>query len=422
MVFIGVAFIHVYRFGKGITLHESPREAVQIAEDYLREQKVDPAAFRHVAWINDNVDASALHYLAERKSLEDADRIYRQATRLALWTVRFYRPLQKEEYVVFVDPMSGEVFGSRHTLDENAPGASLTAEQAQALAEQAVGEHGYSVKDFELQSSDATKRKAREDYTLVWQAKKGDPRNVGEAHYRLQVDIAGDQVVSFARTFKLPEEWERAQEGRTLANNILLGASILMFLALVGSGLIVFINLVRAGQMQWKRSVKFGVLLAAVGFLGALNGLPSTFRAYDTSLPLMVWKLQLAVGVAVVPLLEGLFAWLLIGSAISLYPDVLNVFTRSGTRAFGVAMLWWRWCSASRRAQPYRELTLGLPASSTPTPPSMMNSSRQPSAPIGPPRACSFPYFRAPCCLRRRRRWPSSLSAPGGECGPGGCG
>ena len=334
VVFIAVAFIHVYRFGKGITLHESPREAEQIAEDYLREQKVDPAAFRHVAWINDNVDASALHYLAERKSLEDADRIYRQATRLALWTVRFYRPLQKEEYVVFVDPMSGEVFGSRHTLDENAPGASLTAEQAQALAEQAVGEHGYSVKDFELQSSDATKRKAREDYTLVWQAKKGDPRNVGDAHYRLQVDIAGDQVVSFARTFKLPEEWERAQEGRTLANNILLGASILMFLALVGSGLIVFINLVRAGQMQWKRSVKFGVFLAAVGFLGALNGLPSTFRAYDTSLPLMVWKLQLAVGVAVVPLLEGLFAWLLIGSAISLYPDVLNVFTGAARRVW----------------------------------------------------------------------------------------
>ncbi len=63
----------------------------------------------------------------------------------------------------------------------------------------------------------ATKRKAREDYTLVWQAKPGDPRNVGDAHYRLEVDIAGDQVVGFSRSFKLPEEWERAQEANTIA-------------------------------------------------------------------------------------------------------------------------------------------------------------------------------------------------------------
>src|SRR5208337_754419 len=125
-------------------------------------------------------------------------------------------------------------------------------EQARVLAEQAVREHGYRLEDFELQSSDATKRKAREDYTLVWQAKPGDPRNVGEAHYRLTVDIAGDQVVGFARFFKLPEEWERAQEGTKLANNILMGVSVLTVLALVAAGLILFVNLVRSGEMQWK--------------------------------------------------------------------------------------------------------------------------------------------------------------------------
>src|SRR5208337_4319802 len=147
-------------------------------------------------------------------------------------------------------------------------------EQARVLAEQAVREHGYRLEDFELQSSDATKRKAREDYALVWQAKPGDPRNVGDAHYRLKVDIAGDQVVDCSRSFKLPEAWERAQEGNSIVNNILTGISILTLLALVAAGLFLFVSLVRSGQMPWKPSAKFGALIALLGFLGSLNNLP----------------------------------------------------------------------------------------------------------------------------------------------------
>src|SRR5208282_2626585 len=195
VIFAALAFIPVYRFGKSIVLNESPQDALRIADNFMRQQKIDPATYHHVVWINDNVDASALHYLAERKSLEQADQTYRRATRLALWAVRYYRPLQKEEYTVFVDPVSGELFGFHRVLEENAPGAALTPEQARGLAEQVVREHAYRLEDFELQSSDVSKRKAREDYTLVWQAKPGDPRNVGDAHYRLEVDIAGDQVV-----------------------------------------------------------------------------------------------------------------------------------------------------------------------------------------------------------------------------------
>ena len=280
VIFAALAFIPVYRFGKGIVLRESPQDARRMADNFLRQRKVDPATYRQVVWINDNVDSSALHYLAERKPLEQADQVYRQATRLVLWGVRYYRPLQKEEYLVLVDPGSGEVFGFHHVLEEDGPGASLSPEQARVLAEQAVREHGYRLEDFELQSSDAIKRKAREDYTLVWQAKPGDPRNVGDAHYRLKVDIAGDQVVRFSRSFKLPEEWERAQEGNNLVNNILMGVSVLTILGLVAAGLILFVNLVRSGQMPWKRSAKFGVLIAILGLLGSLNSLPLAYRSY----------------------------------------------------------------------------------------------------------------------------------------------
>jgi hypothetical protein len=334
VIFAALAFIPVYRFGKGLTLHESPHDALRIANNFMGQRKIDPATYRKVVLINDNVDALALHYLAERKSLKQADQIYRQATQLALWEVRYYRPLQKEEYRIYINPVSGEVFAFRHGLEENAPGASLSPDQARQLAEQAVQEHGYDLKDFELQSSDAIKRKAREDYTLVWQATPGDPRNVGDAHYRLEVDIAGDQVVGFARSFKLPEDWERAQQGRRLINNILIAVSVLTLIGLLAAGLIAFVHQVRSGQMEWKRSAKFGVLYALLALLGALNNLPLSYGKYDTSMPLAVWKTLLAVGVIVAPLVMGLLVWLLIGCAASFYPDAWKVLRGAARRVW----------------------------------------------------------------------------------------
>ncbi len=334
LVFIALALIPVYRFGKGIVLRESPKDALRAADDFLRHRTVDPDTYRHVVWISDNVDPLALRYLAERKSLEQSDQIYRQATRLELWAVRYFRPLQKEEYLVFVDPVSGEVFGYRHPLDEDAPGASLSPEQARELAAQAVREHGYRLEDFELQNSEANKRKAREDYRLVWQAKPGDPRNVGDAHYRLEVEIAGDQVVGFSRCFKLPEEWERERGATRLSHVVLMAVSYLMILTSVAAGLILFVKQVRSGQMPWKRSAKFGALVAVLMLLATLNQLQLFDRGYDTSVPLASFHLQVAVSVIVTPLVMGLFAWLVVGLAASFYPDAWKLFRRSARRVW----------------------------------------------------------------------------------------
>ena len=287
-----------------------------------------------MVWVGDNVDPLALRYLAERKSLEQSDQIYRQATRLALWHVRYFRPLEKEEYLVFVDPVSGEVFGYQHLLDEDAPGASLTPDQARELAAQAVREHGYRMEDFDLQNSEAKERKAREDYTLVWQAKPGDPRNVGDAHYRLEVDIAGNQVVGFSRSFKLPEEWVRNREGSHFSNFVLIGVSILTLLAVVAAGLILFVSQVRSGQMPWRRSAKFGAGVAILFLLSTLNELPLFDQNYNTSDPLSLFYVEIAVSVIVIPLVMGLLAWLVLGLAASYYPAAWGLWRGPARRTW----------------------------------------------------------------------------------------
>jgi membrane protease YdiL (CAAX protease family) len=332
--FVVLARVPAYEFGKGIVLRQSPSDAVLIADQFLSQRGIDPASYQHVVWVDDNVDPLAVRYLVQRRPLKEADLIYRQATCLALWKVRYFRSLQKEEHWVYIDPGTGKVFGYHHVLGEDMPGASLSPDRALDLGGQAVREHGYRLEDFDLQSSDATKRKAREDYTLVWEANPGDPRNVGDARYRLEAQIAGDQVITFARLFKLPEVWEREQQANHLSSFALNGVYILLVMAMVAAGVILFVRQVRSGRMPWKRSAKYGVWVGLFMFVATANQWPTFDQKYDTSISLASYHLQIGVSLIVVPLVMGLLAWLAIGLAASYYPDAWKFFHGSARRVW----------------------------------------------------------------------------------------
>jgi hypothetical protein len=334
LFFILLAVIPVYRFGEGISMNISRAQALRTADAYLRQRQVDPGRYHHVAWVHENVDPLAVRYLLEHKSIKESDQIYRLVTRLAVFEVRYFRPLEKDEHHVFLDPTSGQVFGYRMLLDDNAPGASLSPEQAQTLAAKYVEEQGYRLSDFDLQSSEAEKRKAREDYTLVWQAKAGDPRNVADAHYRLEVGVAGDQVEGFWRLFKLPEAWERARGSSSLVNSVLSFAGILVGLALAGAAVVLLVKQIRSGQVPWRPAAKVGALIGALMILAELNQWPALDSQYVTSIPLSTWRLYVAVGLVVVPLLAGLLCWLLVGLAASLYPEAWNLLKSSSRRVW----------------------------------------------------------------------------------------
>jgi hypothetical protein len=335
LLFIFLAVIPAYRFGDGISLHITRPQAVRAADACLRQRQVDPGRYHHVAWVHENVDPLAVRYLLEHKSIKETDQTYRLATRLAVFEVRYFRPLEKDEHHVFLDPANGQVFGYRMLLDDDAPGASLSPEQAQSLAAKYAEGQGYRLADFDLQTSEAEKRKAREDYTLVWQAKAGDPRNVADAHYRLEVDVAGDQVEGFSRLFKLPEAWERARGSSSLVNSVLSFAGYLAGLALVGAAVVLLVMQIRSGQMPWRPAAKVGALILALMILAELNQWPVLDSQYVTSIPLSTWRLYVvAVGLVVVPLLAGLLCWLLVGLAASLYPEAWNLLKRSSRRVW----------------------------------------------------------------------------------------
>lgn len=331
-LFVVLASLPVDRFGKGVELRTTRQDAVRVADAYLESSKVKAGTYRRVAWIDENQDPMALRYLLERRTVAQTDQIYRHATRLLLWEVRYFRPLEKEEHLVFVDADQGRVFAYRHVLPEDAPGAALAPDAAQAMAEKYATQEGYHLAEFDLQDSQrkAQPKTGRVDYVFIWQAKPGDPRNVDEALYRLEVNINGDQVVGFSRHFKLPEAWVRERTATRVANQVLRGVLALLVVGLVTGGIIILVKQIRAGQIRWRPAAWIGAALVPVMAFSEWNQLPTIYQQYDTSIPLATFKLFVGVSFLVIPLLAGLSAWLLVGLAASLYPSAWRLFNSLG--------------------------------------------------------------------------------------------
>ena len=334
LVFIALSTIKVYQFGEGITLRSTREDAFRVADEFLSKRGVDPASYHRVAVLDENVDGTALRYFLERRSVKESDQIYRQATRLLLWEVRYFRPLEKEEHRIYVDAEGGREFNYQHVVAEDARGASLILDQARALAEKAAEQEGFHLSGFDLQDSHGEKKPAREDYSFVWQAKAGDPRNVGDAYYRIRVDIAGDQVIGFSRFFKLPDEWLRQRESRTLSAIFLRIADGLLLVCLAGGGLIILVQQIKSGLIPWRPAAKVGAAIVVVFSIVELNALSTVQNSYDTSMPLNLFRVLEGVGFLLVPLSVGLAGWLLVGLATSLYPGSWRIFSGSARRVW----------------------------------------------------------------------------------------
>ena len=331
-VFAAVAAIPAYRFGQGIKLRMTAAEAKQAADAYLRSHGVDPDRYRRAITINPNLDSSALRYLFERIGLQRADELYRHATQTYTWDVRYFRPLEVEEHAVIFDAVTRSFVDHRVTLDENAPGATLDTQQARALAEKALQDRGFRLAEFDLQQSFSDKRKARQDYTFVWQAKPGDFRDVGEEKYRASVTVAGDQVTDVSDSFKLPEEWLRQRRQNSLANTLLALVSAALALILFARAIILFIAQLRSGRLAWREAAPVAVAAAVVSLVSDLNGLPAALQSYSTSISLTAFWLQVGTGMLVSILAAGLGAWLLVALALGLLPAARALGSRAAAR------------------------------------------------------------------------------------------
>ena len=82
--------------------------------------------------------------------------------------MNFFKPQQKEEWIVYVD-QSGRAFRTDHELDEKAPGANLTRAEALGIAEHDLrSRRSIGLDSYSLADSSEQRRERRTDHFFVW--------------------------------------------------------------------------------------------------------------------------------------------------------------------------------------------------------------------------------------------------------------
>ena len=249
-------------------------EATGRGDEDLRQIKVDPATYHHATTVTYTFDDYTNEYLRRTIGIAAANRIYRDQVPSAFWTIRYFRDSQNEEYMVVLKP-DGSLHSVHHTLDEKAPGANLSKEEAQARAEAYLRDRkGVNLADWNLVETHTDKKPARTDHIFEWEQKtaldaaSGQPAAAG-AHIRMQLQVQGDEVSGYRMFIKIPETWRDAESRNTPAQLAQTYGRALGIGAALIAVLVIFLRSLKSpdvARVPWRPLGKLSVwmLLAAI--------------------------------------------------------------------------------------------------------------------------------------------------------------
>ena len=337
-----VAVVRVDEFGGEPRFALGPTRARAAAEQFARTQGFDPRGYRAVVFPVTNWDDSdtrlTAKYFVQRRDIAYVAGAFHRQVPLHGWTVRFFKPLEREEMRVSLspesDPEGGRIFEFEHILPEDRPGADLSADAARELVLHAAGMP--SLAGFELKETTSEKKKARRDYTLVWEARPGDPRNLDDARFRVRVTVAGDRVASFGSFWKLPETFARAREQRNALWYALLVLRIAVSAGFLVLGIWLLIERTRQGTLRWGRALWTALPLGAITLIGMGMTAPLLLSQYPTTFSLEAFEATLGVGLFIGALALFIAIACSVALILALVPDALAVFRRANRKVFGV--------------------------------------------------------------------------------------
>ncbi|HTT32675.1 MAG TPA: hypothetical protein VMH48_03655, partial [Methylomirabilota bacterium] len=270
---------------------------------------LDPNSYYHATVLVDIADPVTNEFLRQRIGIAGANAIYAQRVPAALWRVRYFRDSQPEEFAVVLRP-DGTLHSFRHTLAEAAAGASLTKEEAIARAERFLREEKkITLSDWNLVESNSDKKPHRTDHALTWEQKQSldggasDASSTSDrAHARIELQLLGDEVTNYRTYIKIPDDWRRTHEERTLVRvAVNYGVPALTFMGLGLAALILFLKNLRseaANSIPWKRITVWS-LWALAGYVLAFalgSRLADSLNLYQTAIPLKAFLGTLGIG------------------------------------------------------------------------------------------------------------------------------
>ncbi len=320
--------------GDYLKLSVDARTAKVRADEVLRQRGLDPNSYRTATIFTDFTDPVTNEFLRQRVGIARLNEIYATQVPGAIWQVRYFRDSQPEEFSIKLNP-DGVLLAVNHKLAEDAPGASLSKEEAVAKAEKYLREvKKLDLSQWSLVEANSDKRIHRTDHELAWQQRtpidSGSTSSndaVSHAYVRIKLAVLGDEVSEYRGSYyskpeardeleareggtgwmyiKIPDEWRRKQEEQTLFRTIYgFAVPILLFGGIGITALVLFFKNLSSEAMRavpWRR-----LLLWATGGLAAYvlsvafgNRIQYFLNGYQTAIPFKAMLGGIAIGILV---------------------------------------------------------------------------------------------------------------------------
>ena len=267
-------------------------EAVEIAREALAANGANAADWEESAIFAGGIGPQ--HRFVWNEAGPEAFRaVLRPYLSTLSWRVRYARfegdvAARAEEYIVWVNG-NASVERFEHRLAESAAGASLEEAAAREIARAALAGLG-SVPDLGEVSARSERLPARTDWYFTFRDESFDDLAGGEA--RVEVRVAGDEVVDTRRFLFVPEQWERDNNQRRNSVAIAATASNIVLLAALFAGAVAGVVGFARGRASLRAALLIGGLMLALQAIGVANNLPTILNSLSTAQPL---SLQLGV-------------------------------------------------------------------------------------------------------------------------------
>ncbi len=305
-------------------------EVEAIASTFVQEHfSVETDSFRTVSSITTAVLPDS--FLTQSYLPKNEINTYRDKylSAVSVYSVRFFKEGEIEEYSVEVDAYRGDIVSFMQTLPEDAeiPGVSdtvsfsLTSPESEAVAVPETDEvkaieaaRKYVAEEINVSPESLSVHDKSEEtlpggierlVTFSWTESEVDSE-YGKGFVTFDTTIRGDKVTSFYPSFEYPEPFERALEKSSSLGMLVGFGSMLAWVFIIIASLVFMIRAFSAHTAVWKLSLGVVIGMGILSIVDLVNAYPEMLAWYTTTDTIVMhWIftiIAMVLGVALVSL------------------------------------------------------------------------------------------------------------------------
>ena len=275
-----------------IDLSIDRKEALSKAESYLSSLGVNPKEYLKAVVFN--TDDWADRYLQKTLGLKSEEDFIKQHNfELFSWQVRFFKELQKEEYILRISPKSGNVLSFGHLIEDMESREVIEKDTARQRAQDFLRmTYGLNLKDYEFHEEQIKRFDRRIDYSFSWE-RKGVyipwRKQEGTAKLLIGATVSGNEIRGFYKSIlDIPEKFRRYIENQFSFGEYLYSFYFLLFTFLVTWSIFIVVkrkhNLVIRSCKRWYIYLAIFFLINNIIYI--FNNMQNVIVSYPTSIRL----------------------------------------------------------------------------------------------------------------------------------------